>query len=189
MMLGVFLACASAWSVPVVQAQYHRALHNANQPAGLVLPDGNSVSALRVSALRVSESVSEASIDGMTASATAVTEFPEDIYFRSGVQQVYIDGDMVFEETLGSSSVFHGLPMTPDTTFKVGSNTKLFTAFCIYKLHEMGLLNVSHDVALYLDADDFTAFGYSGQTNWCPTIHGGDGSCEKITFVHLMSMR
>lgn len=116
-------------------------------------------------------------------------DIPEDRYFRSGVQQVYQGGELVFQETLGSSSVVHSLPMSADTTFKVGSNTKLFTAFCIYKLHEAGLLNVNHDVSLYLDAADFTAFGFPSQTSWCPTLHGGTGACEVITFVNLMSMR
>ena len=113
-----------------------------------------------------------------------------DEYFRSGVQQVWgQEGDLLFEETLGSASVVHGLDMQPDTTFKVGSNTKLFTAFAIYKLHEAGLLSVHDDVSDYLDASDFESFGFPNQTAWCPTIHGGDGSCETITFVHLMSMR
>ena len=115
---------------------------------------------------------------------------PYDPYFTSGVQQVWReDGTLLFEESFGYKSRKYDVPLEINGRFRVGSNTKLFTAVSIYQLHERGLLNVTHSVTEYLDQSDFEKFGYPEQTEWCPTVYGGDGSCEQITFVQMMSMR
>jgi CubicO group peptidase (beta-lactamase class C family) len=128
-----------------------------------------------------------------TASATATSTsstVPVDPYFTNGVQQVWRDdGTLLFQNTFGFKSRTYDVPISLDNRFRVGSNTKLYTAVCIYQLHEKGLLNVTDSVSDYLDQSDFVLFGFPNQTTWCPQIHGGDGSCQSITFVQLMAMR
>jgi CubicO group peptidase (beta-lactamase class C family) len=121
-------------------------------------------------------------------SSKSQSDIPSDPYFTNGVQQVWQEDTLRFEEGFGYMSRTYSVAMSLDSRFRVGSNTKLFTAVSIYQLHERGLLNVSHNVAQYLDAADFQAFGFN-QTTWCPSLYGGNGSCEIITFVQLMSMR
>jgi CubicO group peptidase (beta-lactamase class C family) len=115
---------------------------------------------------------------------------PVDPYFTNGVQQVWHeDGRLLFEQTFGYMSRTYNVKMSADNHFRVGSNTKLFTAVSIYQLYERGLLDVHDNVSDYLDQSDFEKFGFPNQTEWCPTVFGGDGSCQPITFVQLMSMR
>lgn len=117
-------------------------------------------------------------------------KIPVDPYFTNGVQQVWReDGTKLFENTFGFKSRTYNVVMSAQNRFRVGSNSKLFTAVSIYQLHDKGVLDVNHNVADYVDQSDFTAFGFPNQTSWCPQIYEGDGSCQSITFVQLMSMR
>lgn len=129
----------------------------------------------------------------VTDSTTLATDegtVPEDPYFTNGVQQVWLeDGTLLFEDSFGYMSRTYNVEMSTLNHFKVGSNSKLFTAVSIYQLYEQGLLDVNANVAGYLDQSDFEKFGFPNQTTWCPTIYEGDGNCEPITFVQLMSMR
>lgn len=130
-----------------------------------------------------------AALDHSTALA-AEDGVPEDPFFTNGVQQVWHeDGTLLFEKAFGYKSRSYDVKLTTANHFRVGSNSKLFTAVSIYQLHERGLLNVNDNVADYLDQDDFSKFGFPNQTEWCPTVYEGDGSCQPITFVQLMSMR
>ena len=49
-----------------------------------------------------------------------------------------------FEKSYGWASYELQARMKPSYLLPVGSNTKFFTAVCIYQLHQAGLLNV-HD--------------------------------------------
>jgi CubicO group peptidase (beta-lactamase class C family) len=46
---------------------------------------------------------------------------------------------------------------------------------------------VTDNVADYLDAADFEAFGFPNQTSWCPLLRDAT-ECSNVTFVQLMSM-
>ncbi|MBC8045978.1 MAG: serine hydrolase [Fimbriimonadaceae bacterium] len=52
---------------------------------------------------------------------------------------------------IGTSGVsYDTVVVTPDMKFNIGSNTKLFTAVCIMKLEEMGLLDIDDAIGEYL---------------------------------------
>ena len=125
-----------------------------------------------------------------TSSLSEEITVPVDPYFTNGVQQVWHeDGRLLFEQKFGYKSRTYNVKMSANNHFRVGSNTKLFTAVSIYQLYERGLLDVHDNVSDYLDQSDFKKFGFPNQTTWCPTVFGGDGTCQPITFVQLMSMR
>jgi CubicO group peptidase (beta-lactamase class C family) len=63
---------------------------------------------------------------------------------------VSLNGDVVFARGYGLASVEHGTPITPMTTFGVGSITKHFTALAILLLEERGVLSRRDDVRIYL---------------------------------------
>lgn len=117
------------------------------------------------------------------------SDIPVDPLFTNGVQQVWMNNELLFSDTFGYESRRYGVKMRADNRFRIGSNTKLFTAVSIYQLQEAGKLNVSDNVAGYLDASDFEAFGFPNQSSWCPHLRDEDEICQNITFVQLMSMR
>lgn len=69
------------------------------------------------------------------------------------------DGEFVYEKSYGMASLKFGIPNSPDTIYRIGSNTKQFTVFAIYLLEQDGLLELHDDVQLYID--EFPDFGES----------------------------
>ena len=51
------------------------------------------------------------------------------------------NGDIIYKNGYGIANLRYGLPITPSTIFRSGSNTKQFTAFSILLLEEDGKLN------------------------------------------------
>lgn len=85
--------------------------------------------------------------------------------------------------------------MTAQTSFRIASNSKFFTAVAIYQLQERGLINVSVPVTQYLDTADYIKFGVRGATSatrWCPKsvayARNTTAACQVPTTEQLLSM-
>nr|WP_055504854.1 serine hydrolase domain-containing protein [Nonomuraea pusilla] len=84
----------------------------------------------------------------------------------SGAVLVARGDTVLFSEGYGQADQERGLPNTPATAFRIGSQTKTFTAIDVLLLQERGLLRVSDPLAAYL-----------------PGYPGGD----RITLHHLLT--
>jgi CubicO group peptidase (beta-lactamase class C family) len=60
------------------------------------------------------------------------------------------DQDVVWQEMFGVSAIETGAPLALDTTFKVGSLSKLFTAMEIMRLRDEGRIDLDAPIATYL---------------------------------------
>ena len=60
------------------------------------------------------------------------------------------DGKIIFEKGYGQADVEHHVPITPQTTFRIASVTKQFTASAILKLQEEGKLSVDDKLSKYI---------------------------------------
>jgi CubicO group peptidase (beta-lactamase class C family) len=60
------------------------------------------------------------------------------------------DGKVLFEKGYGLADREHQVPVIPQTTFRIGSITKQFTASAILKLQEAGKLSVSDKLSKYI---------------------------------------
>ncbi|MBN1137785.1 MAG: serine hydrolase [Anaerolineae bacterium] len=60
------------------------------------------------------------------------------------------DGEIVYAQGLGVASVETGLPVTPDTLFRIGSITKPLTATAIMRLVQAGKLDLDRPVREYV---------------------------------------
>jgi CubicO group peptidase (beta-lactamase class C family) len=67
----------------------------------------------------------------------------------SGAVLVAKDGKVIARDGYGWADVKRRIPITADTVFDIGSNTKVFTAIAIMQLEERGKLNTSDSVAKY----------------------------------------
>src|SRR5579863_839059 len=67
----------------------------------------------------------------------------------SGTVLVAKNGVPVFRKACGLANREWGIPNTPDTKFRIGSNTKQFTATAILQLAEAGKLSVDDPVSKY----------------------------------------
>ncbi len=59
------------------------------------------------------------------------------------------DGKVVWAEGLGYANLEHGVPVTPDTSFRIASISKSFTATLMARLRERGLLDLDVPVQRY----------------------------------------
>lgn len=57
---------------------------------------------------------------------------------------------MIFEGAYGEANIEHGVPLTPQTVFSIGSTSKQFTAACILRLSYQGLLELDDQASEYL---------------------------------------
>ena len=62
---------------------------------------------------------------------------------------LYRDGRIVYDRGYGSANLDHGVAITPDTVFYIGSTAKQFTAFAAALLIEQGKLSLSDPVRKY----------------------------------------
>jgi CubicO group peptidase (beta-lactamase class C family) len=62
---------------------------------------------------------------------------------------LYRDGRIVYERGYGSANLDHGVAITPDTVFYIGSTAKQFTAFAAALLIEQGKVSLSDPVRKY----------------------------------------
>ena len=60
------------------------------------------------------------------------------------------DGKILFEKGYGLADLEHHVPVTPQTTFRIASVTKQFTAAAILKLQEEGKLSVNDKLSKYI---------------------------------------
>lgn len=60
------------------------------------------------------------------------------------------NGKILFEKGYGLADLEHHVPVTPQTTFRIGSITKQFTASAILKLQEEGKLSVDDKLSKYI---------------------------------------
>ncbi len=60
------------------------------------------------------------------------------------------DGKILFENGYGLADRAHDVPVIPQTTFRIGSMTKQFTASAILKLQEEGKLSVNDKLSKYI---------------------------------------
>lgn len=69
----------------------------------------------------------------------------------SGVVLVARDGRVLFEKAYGLANREHGVPNTLETKFRIGSNTKQFTAMSVLMLAERNKLSVADSLCKYID--------------------------------------
>jgi CubicO group peptidase (beta-lactamase class C family) len=60
------------------------------------------------------------------------------------------DGKIIFEKSYGLADLEHHVPVIPQTTFRIASMTKQFTASAILKLQEQGKLSIDDKLAKYI---------------------------------------
>ena len=65
---------------------------------------------------------------------------------------IIVDGELVWVKTAGVRETRNHAPVTPDTTFRIASMTKSFTALSILKLRDEGKLSLDDPVARYVPA-------------------------------------
>ena len=87
------------------------------------------------------------------ASVDDAIAFLEQTYVadRPGASVVIMkDDETIHEAGYGLANVEWGIPITPDTVFRVGSITKQFTGAAIMLLEQRGLLSVDDPITKYL---------------------------------------
>jgi len=60
------------------------------------------------------------------------------------------DGKIIYKKGYGMADLEHDVPITPKTTFNIGSITKQFTAMCILLLVEQKKISLDDDIRKYL---------------------------------------
>src|SRR6478735_2362152 len=68
----------------------------------------------------------------------------------SGAVLIAKDGKILLRKGYGMANYELNVPNTPGMVFRIGSITKLFTAFSILQLEERGLLSVNDPVVKYI---------------------------------------
>ncbi len=68
----------------------------------------------------------------------------------SGTVLLAKGGKTVLRKGYGMANVEHDVPNAPDTIFRIGSTTKMFTAFSVLQLEDKGLLSVHDPVVKYI---------------------------------------
>ena len=95
------------------------------------------------------------------ASVDDAVAFLEETYVpdRPGASVIVMkDGETIHEAGYGLANVEWGIPITPDTVFRVGSITKQFTGAAIMLLEQRGLLSVDDPITKYLP--DYPTHGH-----------------------------
>jgi len=83
------------------------------------------------------------------------------------------DGQVIFVKGYGFADVKARTPVTPDTMFRIGSITKLFTWTSVMQLVEQGKLDLDADVNTYLDFKVPHTFGKPVTLRHLMTHRGG----------------
>jgi CubicO group peptidase (beta-lactamase class C family) len=59
-------------------------------------------------------------------------------------------GKVLYQQGYGSADLEHGIPITPESVFELGSFSKQFTAFCALLLVNRGLISLDDDIHKYI---------------------------------------
>jgi len=76
-----------------------------------------------------------------------------------GVAMVARDGQVLYRKAFGKANLELDVDMAPEHIFRIGSNTKQFTAAAILKLRDEGKLNLEDDITTYIE--DFPTHGHT----------------------------
>jgi CubicO group peptidase (beta-lactamase class C family)/uncharacterized pyridoxamine 5'-phosphate oxidase family protein len=95
------------------------------------------------------------------------------------------NGKVLFEKGYGMADVEHGLAVTPQTKFRIGSITKQFTATLILKLQEEGKLSVTDKLSKYIP--DFPRGGEVTLTHLLTHTSGIHGYTERPGFMETVT--
>jgi len=60
------------------------------------------------------------------------------------------DAGIVFQRSYGAANLEHGIPITAQTVFDIGSVSKQFTGLAVAMLVERGKLSLDDDIRKYL---------------------------------------
>jgi len=86
---------------------------------------------------------------GFQERARALVQRFVDANLYSGAILVAVDGKPVLREGVGLADREWNIPNTPDTKFRIGSNTKQFTATAILQLAQQGKLSIDDPISKY----------------------------------------
>src|SRR5215203_3713593 len=76
----------------------------------------------------------------------------EQHHIAGAAVSVVKDGELFFAKGYGSADLENGIPVDPEqTTFRIGSVTKLFTWTAVMQLAEQGKPDLDEDINTYLD--------------------------------------
>jgi CubicO group peptidase (beta-lactamase class C family) len=88
------------------------------------------------------------------------------------------DGQLIFRRGYGQAVLEHGIAITPQTVFDIGSVSKHFTAAAIVLLAQQGKLSLDDDIRKYVpELPDYSGKGAAGQGGKAP---------RKLTIRHLL---
>lgn len=135
------------------------------------------------------EAVTVSGSDVLPPLPPSVDQLFQDINFNGIVRIRNGPHSLIGGKDYGYTDIVSQRPINGTTArFPIGSNTKLHVALALYQLQERGLVNLSHNVADYLDAHDFQQFGLPNMSTYCPTVVETPNQCQNITFVQLLGM-
>ena len=83
-----------------------------------------------------------------TFDSLLTAQFPAD--GPGGVALVAKEGKIIYEKAFGKVNLELNVPMKTDNVFRIGSNTKQFTAIAIFKLAEEGKLSIHDDITKFI---------------------------------------
>jgi len=114
-----------------------------------------------------------------------------------GAAIAIVSGDrVVFEKGLGASNIETGIPVTPDTLFRIGSVTKMFTAAVLVTLAEEGKIKLDRPIGEYVNGlsrklSQVTAHQLlshtSGMTDESPSDYGSHDDRALAAYVRSLT--
>jgi CubicO group peptidase (beta-lactamase class C family) len=106
--------------------------------------------ALAIGALAVAGRARAAEASGSEAIDAVAKKIVDDCLSPSVAIGVMKEGKMIYAKAFGSMNLETGTPAAANTIYKIGSNTKQFTATSILLLQEAGALSIDDPLSKYL---------------------------------------
>jgi CubicO group peptidase (beta-lactamase class C family) len=105
----------------------------------------------------------------------------------SGVVTVVKGNDTIFNEGVGYADVDKKTLNQPETTFPIGSITKIFVSTCVMKLQEEGKLNIQDPVSKYLpgfpNGRNIKLYNFLTHTSGIDRLHWHRGDTTPLKLV------
>jgi CubicO group peptidase (beta-lactamase class C family) len=105
----------------------------------------------------------------------------------SGVVTVVKGNDTIFNEGVGYADVDKKTLNQPETTFPIGSITKIFVSTCVMKLQEEGKLNIQDPVSKYLpgfpNGQNIKLYNFLTHTSGIDRLHWHRGDTTPLKLV------